>query len=505
MTRPADWTPIGRSQDPLPGDPDVVSTYGRHYQDVANAIDTAASRLRQIASMDDVESEAVAAVTELAGQVSDDISRASTRYREVGGALTVYAVSLDSAQATGDAALAAARAAQDDLSLANQQLTQARSELRQAQQRADTAAKDPNAAPVDLTPYQRAVYRAGEHADSAQQDLQNAQRRLANAEHDRDDAAQRAVRSITDVEQVGDLNDSWWDDWGNKVVKVIADVASTIATVAGILSLVVGWIPVIGQALAAVLGTIALIASIVSLVANLSLALTGYGDWTDVLFDAISVATFGVGSAFAKGAKAAYSGARAATRLSAGKLAAQSASSRLAAGLPGGSTGSALRALTGSRSLANVSRNSARTVVKNAGKVPPISWTAPFKTGWSNVTALKGQVSFIANPANLAAAARQTPQALRTLVKSPSLETFIANLTQEQELAQFVTLARSAHPAALATEQMAKATRLALVQGGAFTTGATVDIIQAPSLFGGPTAPTPAQTLHLPGSPQVTP
>lgn len=83
----------------------------------------------------------------------------------------------------------------------------------------------------------------------------------------------------------------------------MANVAGIIAAVAGILALAVGWIPVIGQALAAALGAVALIFSVISLLANFTLLLMGEGSLTDVILDAIGVATFGIGRLFTSAAK----------------------------------------------------------------------------------------------------------------------------------------------------------------------------------------------------------
>jgi hypothetical protein len=161
-----------------------------------------------------------------------------------------------------------------------------------------------------------------------------------------------------------DLGDSWWDNWGAKVVQTIADVAGVVATVCGILSLVVGWIPIVGQALAAMLGAIALVASVISLVANLTLYLTGKGDLMSVVLDAISVATFGLGRVASSAARVSYRGLRGAARLSAGRMAARP--------LAGQSSAQILRQLAGES--AGMSRAAARGLVRRAnrqGLVPP--------------------------------------------------------------------------------------------------------------------------------------
>jgi hypothetical protein len=82
-----------------------------------------------------------------------------------------------------------------------------------------------------------------------------------------------------------------------------------------------------------VLGTIALVASVISLIANLALYLTGKGDLIDVVFDAISVATFGLGRVASNAAKVSYGGMRGAARSAAGRLASRPVPGETSGGL----------------------------------------------------------------------------------------------------------------------------------------------------------------------------
>ncbi|MFD9203840.1 hypothetical protein ACFWDP_36930, partial [Streptomyces anthocyanicus] len=90
----------------------------------------------------------------------------------------------------------------------------------------------------------------------------------------------------------------------------VADIAGAVAAVCGLVALLVGWIPVIGQAIAGVLGTIALIATAISLVCHLLLAINGDGSWGDVAMDVLGLATFGIGRVFSAGAKLAATAGR---------------------------------------------------------------------------------------------------------------------------------------------------------------------------------------------------
>ncbi len=94
------------------------------------------------------------------------------------------------------------------------------------------------------------------------------------------------------------------------MVKVIVKWADRIAAVAGIAALVLGWVPILGQFLAAV----ALIAALVSLLGNLSLVGTGYGSWDKVLWSAVGVAAFGLGKVAMGAFKVSAAGVRGAAR-----------------------------------------------------------------------------------------------------------------------------------------------------------------------------------------------
>ncbi|MHC3474487.1 hypothetical protein ACYF6T_38140 [Streptomyces sp. 7R007] len=132
--------------------------------------------------------------------------------------------------------------------------------------------------------------------DAAKDEIETAREKINQAKKIRDNAAKRAADSIDAIVNHDSLKDGFWD----KLVKRIADVTSWIATVCGILSLVVGWIPVIGQALAGVLGAIAMIATIVNFVATFVQVLQGNAEWMDLGIAALGFLMMGVGKGFSK-------------------------------------------------------------------------------------------------------------------------------------------------------------------------------------------------------------
>lgn len=116
----------------------------------------------------------------------------------------------------------------------------------------------------------------------------------------RDDAADAAKGDIHNQIEDDDVKDSFWDNMSG-----FADVLSNISTILGVAALLVNCIPVIGQALSAVLGTLALITGAMAFVLHLGAAIDNGEGWSDVIFDGIGLATFGVGRLFSAGAKGA--------------------------------------------------------------------------------------------------------------------------------------------------------------------------------------------------------
>jgi hypothetical protein len=186
------------------------------------------------------------------------------------------------------------------------------SDLNRAQEIADAALKDAKDADDRKGAAQKSLDGlTGQHgnkdADKGRKDLETkldaaggeieaAREKINEAKRIRDAAAQRACESIDAVINHDSLKDGFWDT----AVKLVADVTSLIATYCGILSLVVGWIPVIGQALAGVLGAIAMIATLINFVATFVQVLQGNAEWMDLGFAALGFLMMGVGKGFSK-------------------------------------------------------------------------------------------------------------------------------------------------------------------------------------------------------------
>jgi hypothetical protein len=276
MARHYDWTPLGISDDPVPGDPDGVWDAKTALEKTVSAIEAAVNGIRNVSSgstIDIGESESVDEFRDQAEDVATKLEKAKPRYEVAASALGDYYHELVEAQRLSVEALEDAEAAQSDVSTARSSVDDAE---------ADSPEHETATTALDL-------------ANTA---LGDAKAKLAKAQGIRDAAAKKAKDDIHNKIEDDDVKDSFWDDMSG-----VADILSNISTVLGVLALVVNCIPVIGQALSVVLGALALITGALALVLHLGEAIDNGEGWDDVVFDAIGVATFGIGRAFTAGAK----------------------------------------------------------------------------------------------------------------------------------------------------------------------------------------------------------
>ncbi|MBB2902344.1 hypothetical protein FHR75_003175 [Kineococcus radiotolerans] len=311
--RPADWQPLA-GEDPVPGRSADLGDVARRWRGVAEELERQAGEVRRLARGTDAAGRTVEALGEGAGDLATRLTGAVGRYRATAGALDDYVPHLQDAQRRSLDALHAARDAQ------------ARHDAAAAVLAANsTPAPAPAPVPGDPAATATAAHaHAGREADraaragaarrdagAASADLAAARAHLAAAVADRDAAAERAARAIAAACAGDPLRDSRFDrfqQWVHENARWIekaSDWASTIGAIVALAALAVGWIPVVGQALAAALGIVALLATGFALVGHTLLALSGDGSWTAVAVDVVGLATFGIGKLAAPAAKAA--------------------------------------------------------------------------------------------------------------------------------------------------------------------------------------------------------
>ncbi|KRV46643.1 hypothetical protein AQ490_12295 [Wenjunlia vitaminophila] len=303
MTRPTGWEVVGESSDPVPGDPMQVAALGAKLRRTADAIVRQADELRAMASVESWKGKAADEFRDQAEKASDKLRKAFHRYDAAAKALgtrveEAYAGEIHEAQRLADKAL------QD----AKDHHAEYLSMVKALDHLPEGSSDDP------------AYRRITTKRDNAQEVLSEARDRVLAAKQHHEEAAKAAADAIRKAISHDGLKDGGWYKFKKWVhdnadlIKKIADIAGWVATVCGILSLCVGWIPLVGQALAGILGTIALIATLVALGAHLLLALAGEGSWLDVGLDVVALATFGIGRGALGGVRAASAATRASAR-----------------------------------------------------------------------------------------------------------------------------------------------------------------------------------------------
>lgn len=318
MRRPGaeEWSVIGEPGDPVPGDPDGVAGLGRDLRKTAEAIKKQADEIKALSSVEAWKSKAAEEFRSQAEEAEGKLRKAFKRYDVAadalgekvvdGGCSTEYASELHRAQRMADKALRDAKEAH-------------------AEQTSSGSAIDklPKGT-ADDDPERKKLEKRHEAASSA---MERAKKDLEAAKDVRDAAAKRARDAIRHAIDHDGLKDGRWDkfkDWVHDNagwIKEAVEVLGWISTVCGALALAVGWIPIIGQALAGVLGAIALTAALFSLIGHTVLALAGEGSWFDVATDVIGLATLGIGRGAMAGAKGAMEGAKSMARSAAFKKA----------------------------------------------------------------------------------------------------------------------------------------------------------------------------------------
>lgn len=282
-SRATSWYPLAAT-DPVPGDPAAVERDSATHDAVAEHIANAAAGLRRLAADPQIQSKAAQAVRERANEVASSIQKARGRYVAVAEALSQYAGELRVAQRSADELLLRAREAQRVLDEAAQQRLRAVSLLTDLESEPSSDSSEVRAA--------RARLEAARHeADVAESQLASLRYELEIVVHDRDMAAQHAIGRIDEATASDNLNDTWWEDGGLEIATEVSQIAGKVATIAGTAALVLGWVPILGPALALT----ATIAGAASLAANLVLAAKGEKGWTDAAFDVAGFVSFGWG------------------------------------------------------------------------------------------------------------------------------------------------------------------------------------------------------------------
>ena len=223
--RPTDWSAVDLWADPVPGDPDVVASFGGMMTRTAETIETASQSLRRISYTN--VSKASSQVRSQAINVAAQLDRAHSRTSGAGEALTTYADRLREAQKDSEIALRRAQNA-----VANRRAAEA---LREERAKAHNNCLD-----LRLREQYRDDYeRYGRRADQAEAERRQAAQDVVRARDARKAAARSAAQKLGEVQRTSSLNDNFLDrirsvlqkvkNWISESIKRIKDAVARIA------------------------------------------------------------------------------------------------------------------------------------------------------------------------------------------------------------------------------------------------------------------------------------
>ncbi|GHH71820.1 hypothetical protein [Promicromonospora soli] len=253
----------------LDGNADLVRSKGKSYQDIANSIENAITALDAIVDDNGTTAQSMTKTRELAGDVRDDIKKATARYRVTGDALVGYAPTLESSISSSDTA--ATRIAEIQNDLYDAQL---------AKSNAENGVEDlpDDATPADKAEANSAASSASSRVETLTSDLAYWKGQWQDAKDAKDTAARTARSSIDEQferDSKNDLEDGFWDKVGD-VLSSVYKVFKIICDIAGILAIFLSWVPILGQVLL-VLAAIGSILTILESVVKFAKGEIGWG------------------------------------------------------------------------------------------------------------------------------------------------------------------------------------------------------------------------------------
>lgn len=275
MARPAvsDWEDVfGFSDDPTPGDADMLGDLARQYRSVA---DNAGDALPLVSGLEDNqvgEGKTMDKLRDKLGDLANQVRKLHSSYDQAAGALDTYVNSLRDQQRNADNALEKGREAKDRLESATDVVKAAGADISHLD-----GAKHPPDDKEARASTRRALDEAHSkqsgaqaRADDAQADLDAARMLAEDARQVREEDAATAAQKLDDARDESVAGYSLWD----KIKKAFSKALAIISAVLGVLALLIPGLQGLGIALT--IG--AVVAGAASLGINMSI-MAETGDW----------------------------------------------------------------------------------------------------------------------------------------------------------------------------------------------------------------------------------
>ncbi|QZY16540.1 DUF6531 domain-containing protein [Streptomyces decoyicus] len=275
MARPAvsEWESVfGFSDDPTPGDAEVLGQLARSYRSVADNAGDALPLVSGLENQQVGEGKTMEKLRDKLGDLAQQVRKLHSSYDQAAGALDTYVHSLRDQQRNADNALAKGREAKERLESATDVVRAAGADIG----RLDTVTHPPDDHEARAST-RRALDEAHSnqstaqgHADDAQADLDAARLLAEDARQVREEDASTAAQKLDDAKGESVAGYSLWD----KIKKALSTAFGIISAVLGVLAMLVPGLQGVGIALT--IG--AVVAGAASLGINMSI-MAETGDW----------------------------------------------------------------------------------------------------------------------------------------------------------------------------------------------------------------------------------
>ncbi|MGW2413742.1 RHS repeat-associated core domain-containing protein [Streptomyces tubercidicus] len=275
MARPAvsDWEDVfGFSDDPTPGDTEVLGQLARSYRSVADNAGDALPLVSGLENQQVGEGKTMEKLRDKLGDLAEQVRKLHSSYDQAAGALDTYVHSLRDQQRNADNALEKGREAKERLASATEAVRAAGATIGQLDAvdhpPDDIEARASTRRAMDEAKSSQST--AQGHADDAQADLDAARLLAEDARQVREEDAATAAQKLDDARDESVAGYSLWD----KIKKAFSKALGIISAVLGVLALLIPGLQGLGIALT--IG--AVVAGAASLGINMSI-MAETGDW----------------------------------------------------------------------------------------------------------------------------------------------------------------------------------------------------------------------------------
>ncbi|MCX4832475.1 HNH/endonuclease VII fold putative polymorphic toxin [Streptomyces sp. NBC_01016] len=275
MARPAvsDWEDVfGFSDDPTPGDADMLGDLARQYRSVADNAGDALPLVSGLENNQTGEGKTMDKLRDKLGDLAEQVRKLHSSYDQAAGALDTYVHSLRDQQRNADNALEKGREAKARLDSATDVVSALTADIShldgQKHPPDDKAARASTRRALDEAHSKQSGAQA--QADDAQADLDAARMLAEDARQVREEDASVAAQKLDDARGESVAGYSLWD----KIKKAFSKALAIISAVLGVLAMLIPGLQGLGIALT--IG--AVVAGVASLAINISI-MVETGDW----------------------------------------------------------------------------------------------------------------------------------------------------------------------------------------------------------------------------------